>query len=200
MGVPEAAPLEDWWLVRDASGHTGWLLASRLDVDVPDEIGLYAEGQRIVGSWVLTKVTDPDANTPNHEEPEFLTVMAPPKAGLPFDFDQVRVFTWSLKHHRYETAFRLRPIQGFLPVKVIPGDGATPGTFSFQIPANGAIATDKTNGISRPVQPRTIGFRLVDTRVERIGPDLGPIPVQRDASAPQEGKKDKNGKKSGRRR
>jgi hypothetical protein len=178
--APEPPPLEDWWLARDGQGHTGWLLASRLDVDVPDEIGLFAEGQRIVGAWVLIKVDDPDSSAANHQVPEFLTLMAPPKSGLNFDFDQVRVFTWSTRRHRYETAYRLHPIQGYLPVHVNPATPNAPATFSFQIPADGALAADPGSGIIRPVHPRTISFHLVDTRVERIGPDLAPIPVQHD--------------------
>jgi len=179
--APEPPPMEDWWLARDAQGHTGWVLASRLDVDVPDEIGLFAEGQRIVGAWVLTKVDDPESSAANHQVPEFLTIMSPLKSGLPYDFDQVRVFTWSIRRHRYETAYRLHPIQGYLPVKVTPATDKAPATFTFTIPGDGALATDKTTGVTRPVHPRTLSFRLVDTRVERTGPDLAPIPVQHDA-------------------
>lgn len=185
--APEPPPviMEDWWLARDDQGHAGWLLAGRVDVDVPDEIGVYGEGQRIVGAYVLAKVTDPEANTPNHEVPEYVTLLAPPKSGLPFDFDQVRVFTWSLKRHRYETAFRAHPIQGFLPLRTSyqPVAGGSAPVFSFQI-ANGTnLATDPATGVTRPASSRTINYMMVDTTVKRIGPDMGPIPITRDPDA-----------------
>lgn len=175
-----AIPMEDWWLVRDSQGHAGWLLAGRVDVEVPDEVATYAEGQRMVGAYVLTKINDDEAATPDHQVPEYVTVLSPPKAGLPFDFDQVRVFTWSVKRHRYETAYRLHPIQGFLPLTVgtVAGpNGATLPTFSFQIASSQNLAIDPVTGISHPVNPRTVHFEMVDTSIKRIGPDMGPIPV-----------------------
>jgi hypothetical protein len=174
---PEPPALEDWWLVRDNQGHTGWLLSGRMDVDVPDEIGTFAEGQRYVGAYIFNKVLDPDSSLPDHLVPQYVTVLSPPKAGLPFDFDQVRVYTWSVRHHRYETAFRLHPIEGYLPVRVVPAEGAKAPTFSFQIANGPNLSADTLTGITRPSALRTVSYEMDDTRAKRIGPDLAPIPV-----------------------
>jgi len=175
--APEPPPLEDWWLVRDGLGHAGWLTARRMDVDVPDEIGTYAEGQRYVGVYVLNKVFDSESSAPDHQVPQYLTVLSPPNGGLPIDFDQVRVYTWSTKHHRYETAFRLHPIKGYLPVRLLPPAPNGAPIFSFEIASSDNVTTDPETGVTRPASPRTIFYEMDDTRVKRIGPDMGPIPV-----------------------
>jgi len=113
---PKDAPkptLEDWWLVRDAQGRVGWVLSRMVDLDVPLEIAQYAEGQRIVAFFALNEVQDADKKVP-----QYLVVLTEPKDGLPYDFDQTRVFTWNVKRHRYETAYREHHLNGFLPVTV----------------------------------------------------------------------------------
>jgi hypothetical protein len=202
--APEPPPvMEDWWLVRDADGHAGWLLANRMDVDVPDSVAQYAEGQRIVGAYVLTNVHDDEADAPNHEMPEYVMLLEPYKAGLLYDFDQVRVFTWSRNHHRYETAFRLRPIQGFLPVTItqIPGPGKNGGmvpAFGVRIAANEDVSIDPDTGIVKPAETRTINFEMLDTVVKRVGPDMAPIPAMHSAEEKKEAKGAKKaGKKKG---
>jgi hypothetical protein len=191
--------MEDWWLVRDDKGHFGWLLAGRVDVDVPDEVAAYAEGQRMIGAYILTKINDDEATTVDHQVPEYVTVLTPTQPGLPFDFDQVRVFTWSVKRHRYETAFRLHPIQGFLPVKIGtqpgPGGSSVPA-FAIQIADSPNLAIDPTTGITRPAAMRTIRFEMLDTSVKRIGPDMAPIPVGHlEGEKPKTAKGAKPGKK-----
>ena len=42
--------------------------------------------------------------------------------GQDHDFDSYRVFTWSLNHHRYETAYIQRRERGYLPVIAKQGE------------------------------------------------------------------------------
>jgi len=105
--------LEDWWLVRDDQGRVGWVLARMVDVDAPLEIAQYAEGQRFVAFFALDEVRDGDKKVP-----EYLCLLTEPHDGLPYDYDQVRVFTWNVRRHRYETAYREHGVDGVLPVTV----------------------------------------------------------------------------------
>ena len=84
-----------------------------IDVDVPLEIAQYAEGQRIVASFVLNQVKDEDKMVP-----QYLVVLTESKDGMPFDYNQIRVFTWNVRRHRYETAYRERNLDGVLPVRI----------------------------------------------------------------------------------
>ncbi len=104
--------IEDWWLVRDSHNRVGWVLGRMIDLDVPLDVAQYAEGQRIVAFFVLDEVHDGDKKVA-----QYLTVLTEPKDGLPFDFNQIRVFTWNVRRHRYETAYRER-MEGVLPVAV----------------------------------------------------------------------------------
>jgi SH3-like domain-containing protein len=110
---PPKPVMEDWWLIRDAQGHTGWVLARMVDLDVPLDIAQYAEGQRIQAFFVLNEVQDGDKKVP-----EYLVLLSEPRDGNPYDYDQVRVFTWNVRRHRYETAYRERKLEGFFPVTV----------------------------------------------------------------------------------
>ena len=167
-----ATPMDDWWLVRDSAGHTGWMLARQLDVDVPDEIAQYAEGQRMVGAYVLRTVNDPDSGKPNGQVPEYVTVLTPYKDGLPYDFDQVRVFTWDGKHHRYGTAFRQRNLAGYFPVTVGQkdfGSGPEP-VFSINVAADSNVSIDPATGAVHPAQTEVLTYRLEGNLVRRVLP------------------------------
>jgi len=110
--IVPAPIIEDWWLVRDSHQRVGWVLGRMIDLDVPLDVAEYAEGQRIVAFFVLNQVADGDKKVA-----QYLTVLTEPKDGMPFDFNQIRVFTWNVRHHRYETAYRER-MEGMLPVTV----------------------------------------------------------------------------------
>jgi hypothetical protein len=119
---PTGPALEDWWLVRDAQDRVGWVLSRMVDVDVPLDIGQYAEGQRFVAFFVLSQVEDPAKEGSDKKVPQYLCAITEAHDGLPYDYDQVRVFTWNIKKHRYETAYREHGLNGVLPVTVTTGD------------------------------------------------------------------------------
>ena len=108
--------MEDWYLVRNPSGEVGWVLMRMVDLDVPLDIAQYAEGQRIVGYFVLNTVPE-TIDDQLKQEPQYLVLLNHPKDGLPWDYDQIRVFTRNRNRHRYETAYRERDIEGYLPVR-----------------------------------------------------------------------------------
>jgi len=177
--VPPPPAMEDWWLVRDSKGDTGWLLSRLMDVDAPDSITRYAEGQRVVGAYILTTVNDPEAEQEDKNIPIYVTVMSPYKAGLAYDFDQVRVFTWSLKKHRYETGYRDRNIEGYLPVTIkMAADpygksptATTPApTFSYKVLSDqaGPVTPDPVTGAIVPEKTILKTYRLESNLVRRV--------------------------------
>lgn len=104
------APMDEWSLVRTASGQSGWVLTRRLVMAVPDEVAQYAEGHRIVSYFSLGEVRDGDQKKPTW----LWTTIG--EGTEPYDFDSFRVFVWSQRRHRYETAYIERNLKGYAPV------------------------------------------------------------------------------------
>jgi SH3-like domain-containing protein len=143
--------IEDWWLVRDSHNRVGWVLARMVDLDIPLDVAQYAEGQRIVAFFVLNQVQDGDKKVA-----QYLTVVTEPKDGLPFDFNQIRVFTWNVKRHRYETAYRER-MEGVLPVTVsqenFDKEGLLPA-FTIRVQDDNGNVTERKYKLNTPLVRR----------------------------------------------
>jgi len=147
-------PMEDWWLVRDAQGRVGWVLARMVDVDVPLEIAEYAEGQRMVAVFVLDEVADADKKVP-----QYLVALTESKDGMPYDFDQIRVFTWNVKRHRYETAYREHGLNGAFPVTVtheaFDKEGTLP-VFIVRVKDDSGNVSERKYKLNSPIVKRVL--------------------------------------------
>jgi SH3-like domain-containing protein len=154
-GSTTPAPLlEDWWLIRDPDGHVGWVLSRMVDLDVPLEIAQYAEGQRSVAFFALDQVNDGDKKVS-----EYLVIFTQPKDGLPFDYDQVRVFTWNVRKHRYETAYREHGLNGFLPVTISQESFDKEGTlpvFTLRVKDDDGNVTERKYKLNTPMVRRVL--------------------------------------------
>jgi len=122
---PAPVAMDDWSLIRTHDGKVGWVLTRPLNMAIPDEVAQYAEGHRITSYFPLGEVHDGDTTKSNW----LWTTIT--KGGEPYEFDSFRVFVWSLKHHRYETAYIERNVVGHYPVQVTNA-GAQP-SFSVVI-------------------------------------------------------------------
>ena len=154
-GAEEPEPiLEDWFLVRDDQRRVGWVLTRMVDVDAPIDIAQYAEGQRIVAFFVLNEVPDGDKKVP-----QYLCVLTEPHDGLPYDYDQIRVFTWNTRRHRYETAYREHRLDGVMPVTVttesFDKEGVLP-VFTLHVKDDSGNVMDRKYKLNTPIVRRVL--------------------------------------------
>ena len=164
--APAGPVLEDWWLVRDDQGRVGWVLARMVDVDVPLEIAQYAEGQRFVAFFALNEVPDNDKGVLK-QVPQYLCLLTDPHDGLPFDFDQVRVFTWNAKKHRYETAYREHGLNGVLPITITKEDFDKEGTlpvFILRVKDDAGNVSERKYKLNTPIVRRVLAPGEVPSR------------------------------------
>jgi uncharacterized protein YgiM (DUF1202 family) len=118
--------MEDWTLVRTKDKQCGWVLSRNLMLSIPDEVAQYAEGKRITAYFDLGAVSDEEKG----EKHNWLwTTASEPEA---CDFDAWRVFLWNRRHHRYETSYRQRNLEGYFPVHVDSPDANAFGR-SFEL-------------------------------------------------------------------
>lgn len=118
--------LEDWTLVRTKDNQCGWVLSRNLMMAIPDEVAQYAEGKHITSYFDLGQVTDEDKGVKHN----WLWTTA--SSEEPYDFDGWRVFLWSRHHHRYETSYRQRDVEGYFPVHA-DAAGADTTSATFQL-------------------------------------------------------------------
>jgi hypothetical protein len=124
-----------------------------IDLDVPLDVAQYAEGQRIIAFFVLNEAQDGDKKVP-----QYLTVLTEPKDGLPFDFNQIRVFTWNVRRHRYETAYRER-MEGVLPVSLGQENFDKEGTlpvFTLRVQDDNGNISERKYKLNTPIVRRVL--------------------------------------------
>jgi hypothetical protein len=78
---------------------------------------------------------------------------------LPYDYDQIRVFTWNVRRHRYETAYREHGLDGVLPVRVTKEDfdkeGALP-VFILRVKDDSGKISERKYKLNTPMVRRVL--------------------------------------------
>ncbi len=186
---PELKPvqIDDWSLVRTKDGKVGWVLSRMLQMSIPDEVAQYAEGHRITSYLSLGDVKNKENDTTMHNW-LWTTVSS---GQFPYEFDSFRVFVWSTRRHRYETAYIERNVKGHYPVTAEDRPGQDERAFSLVLEEKDGTLYKRTYAFSGyhvrmltkvPYQPAA---PLPEVHTSR---DFDPLPV---AAAPSIGWKDR---------
>lgn len=160
---------KDYWLVRvklkTVGEISGWMLGRLVALDLPEPLPEYqsSEAMTIVAWFEINHSPDISSGS---ERPEYLVAGVRDDNTQPrpqtqvnaagCDFNVLRVYTWSPKRNKYETAFIDGGFCGRLPLDVTPAKTAGGDAyFSFQ------------NVVANGVENRAYHMKL--TTVRRIG-------------------------------
>jgi hypothetical protein len=126
---------EGWFLVRLGTGHSGWLLETRVYSGIPVEVAQFAEGRRITAYFALGSV---DAPQMTEAKTTWLWAQSPGRNAA-VDFDRIRVFRWSAPRRAYQTIKLERGLRGFLPISVRADDATSPAQFDVLVESSGGF-------------------------------------------------------------
>jgi hypothetical protein len=140
----------------------GWIIGRFVELDLPDTVkaGTASANVRPVAWFELNKVNDISG-----VKPQYLVAGTRGADSQPCDFTNIRVYTWSSKKSRYETAYIENNLCGTMPVRIGTGPKGEP-EFRFRGKDINPVA-----GKSQVSNNDERVYRLIQTVVRRIRDD-----------------------------
>ncbi len=135
---PGSNEYDVWLKVRTSPAEIGWVFSGLVEFDTPAGVAPYSEGYAYPAVKVLNQVQDSVAG------PVDIYLVAERKQALDpnIDFEGIRVFTWNMRMHRYETAFRTKGLRGVYPLEAGREEGNT--TFHInELSGDGSTKTQR---------------------------------------------------------
>jgi len=130
---PGRESAHDVWLkVRPKPTEVGWVLSNAIEFDIPADISQYSEEYTYAAVKTINRVQDSIAGQINW----YIVGERRPSHDPNVDFEGIRVFTWNMKKHRYETAFRTKGLRGVYPLEV-GQDGVNPTFRIYELEEDG---------------------------------------------------------------
>lgn len=171
--------LDDWTMVRTKEGKVGWVLTRALVMAIPDEVAQYAEGARITSYFSLGTVMDDGQEKHNW----LWTTLS--NTGQRHQFDGLRVFTYNVRRHRYETAYIERNLKGYYPVQAFPN-----GIKGGGAPAFTAVVEENDGQVNKRIYEfQGYRYRLTGREPWKLAPESpadAPEPVNVASAPPPE--------------